>query len=59
MNDFDQSYFAFQAAERARRSAEYWLVAFETALVSGDGRGSVPCSIRTATGGISWPSHGT
>jgi cation diffusion facilitator CzcD-associated flavoprotein CzcO len=36
MNDFDQSFLEFQAAERARRSAEDWLVAFETALVSGD-----------------------
>jgi len=37
MNDFDQSFLAFQAAEQARRCAEDWLTAFETALVSGDG----------------------
>jgi putative flavoprotein involved in K+ transport len=36
MNDFDQSFLAFQAAEQARRSAEDWLAAFETALVSRD-----------------------
>jgi cation diffusion facilitator CzcD-associated flavoprotein CzcO len=36
MNDFDQSFLAFQAAERTRRCAEDWLAAFETALQSGD-----------------------
>jgi cation diffusion facilitator CzcD-associated flavoprotein CzcO len=36
MNDFDQDFLEFQAAEQARRSAEDWLTAFETALVSRD-----------------------
>jgi cation diffusion facilitator CzcD-associated flavoprotein CzcO len=36
MNDFDQSFLEFQAAAQARRSAEDWLAAFETALVSLD-----------------------
>ena len=36
MNDFDQSFLAFQAAERTRRCAEDWLGAFETALQSRD-----------------------
>ena len=36
MNDFDQSFLAFQAAEHSRRIAEAWLSAFETALVSRD-----------------------
>jgi len=37
MNDFDQSFLEFQAAQHVRRSAEDWLAAFEMALVSGDG----------------------
>jgi putative flavoprotein involved in K+ transport len=36
MNDFDPSFVAIQAAERARRAAETWLAAFEAALVSRD-----------------------
>ena len=36
MNDFDQSFLEFQAAQEARRFAEDWLVAFETALSSRD-----------------------
>ena len=36
MNDFDQSFLEFQAAEQARRYAEGWLAAFEAALVSRD-----------------------
>jgi putative flavoprotein involved in K+ transport len=36
MNDFDQSFLEFQAAEHARRSAEGWLAAFERALVARD-----------------------
>lgn len=36
MNDFEQSFLEFQTAERARRTAEDWLVAFETALASSD-----------------------
>ncbi|HXT78507.1 MAG TPA: FAD-dependent oxidoreductase, partial [Acetobacteraceae bacterium] len=36
MNDFDQSFLDFQTAQRARRSAEDWLAAFEAALVSRD-----------------------
>jgi cation diffusion facilitator CzcD-associated flavoprotein CzcO len=36
MNDFDQSFLAFQAKQQARRVAEDWLAAFETALVSRD-----------------------
>ena len=36
MNDFDQSFLEFQAAERARRTAADWLAAFETALVCRD-----------------------
>ncbi len=36
MNDFDQSFVAFQAAEQARRSAEDWLLRFEAALISKD-----------------------
>jgi cation diffusion facilitator CzcD-associated flavoprotein CzcO len=34
MNDFDQSFMEFQAAQQARRFAEDWLQAFETALAS-------------------------
>jgi putative flavoprotein involved in K+ transport len=36
MNDFDQSFLEFQAAQDARRVAEDWLVAFEAALKSRD-----------------------
>ena len=36
MNDFDQSFHAFQAAQHPRRSAEDWLGAFETSLASRD-----------------------
>lgn len=36
MNDFDQSFLEFQAAQQARRAAEDWLVAFEAALASRD-----------------------
>jgi Pyridine nucleotide-disulphide oxidoreductase len=36
MNDFDQSFLEFQAAQDARRIAEDWLVAFEAALKSRD-----------------------
>jgi putative flavoprotein involved in K+ transport len=36
MNDFDQSFREFQAAQQARRCAEGWLVAFEAALASRD-----------------------
>jgi cation diffusion facilitator CzcD-associated flavoprotein CzcO len=36
MNDFDQTFLEFQAAEQARRTAEDWLAAFETALASRD-----------------------
>jgi cation diffusion facilitator CzcD-associated flavoprotein CzcO len=36
MNDFDQAFLEFQAVEQVRRSAEDWLAAFETALVSRD-----------------------
>ena len=36
MNDFDQSFLEFQAAQEARRFAEDWLVAFEAALNSRD-----------------------
>jgi putative flavoprotein involved in K+ transport len=36
MNDFDQSFLEFQAAQQARRCAEGWLAAFEAALVSRD-----------------------
>jgi cation diffusion facilitator CzcD-associated flavoprotein CzcO len=36
MNDFDQSFLAFQAAEQIRHRAEDWLAAFETALISRD-----------------------
>ena len=36
MNDFDQAFLEFQAAEQARRSAEDWLAAFGTALASRD-----------------------
>jgi hypothetical protein len=36
MNDFDQSFLEFQPAEQARRFADGWLTAFETALVSQD-----------------------
>ncbi len=34
MNDFDQSFLQFQAAEHARRTAKAWLEAFERALTS-------------------------
>jgi putative flavoprotein involved in K+ transport len=36
MNDFDQTFLEFQAAEQARRYAEGWLATFEAALVSRD-----------------------
>ena len=36
MNDFDQSFVEYRAAEQARRSAEDWLASFERALVSRD-----------------------
>ena len=36
MNDLDHSFMEYQAAERARRAAEDWLVAFEAALGSRD-----------------------
>lgn len=36
MNDFDQSFLEFQAAQEARRAAEDWLAAFEGALKSQD-----------------------
>ena len=36
MNDFDQSFLGFQAAEQARRCADGWLTVFEAALVSRD-----------------------
>ena len=36
MNDFDQSFHVFQTEQHARRSAEDWLAAFETALKSQD-----------------------
>jgi cation diffusion facilitator CzcD-associated flavoprotein CzcO len=36
MNDFDQAFLAFQAAEQARRAADGWLAAFEEALASRD-----------------------
>jgi putative flavoprotein involved in K+ transport len=36
MNDFDQSFMEFQAAQQARRTAEDWLAAFEKALASHD-----------------------
>ena len=36
MNDFDQSFHEFQAAQQARRSAEDWLSAFEPALTAKD-----------------------
>lgn len=36
MNDVDQPFQDFQAAQQARRSAETWLAAFETALVARD-----------------------
>jgi putative flavoprotein involved in K+ transport len=36
MNDLDQSFLELQAAEQARRCAEDWLAAFETALASRD-----------------------
>ena len=36
MNDFDQAFLEFQAAAQARRSAEDWLAAFETALAFRD-----------------------
>jgi cation diffusion facilitator CzcD-associated flavoprotein CzcO len=36
MNDFDQTFLEFQAAQEARRLAEDWLVAFEGALKSQD-----------------------
>ncbi|HEY4174590.1 MAG TPA: NAD(P)/FAD-dependent oxidoreductase [Rhodopila sp.] len=36
MNDFDEAFLEFQTAAQARRSAEDWLAAFETALVSRD-----------------------
>ena len=36
MNDFDQAFLEFQATAQARRSAEDWLAAFETALAFRD-----------------------
>ncbi len=36
MNDFDQSFLEFQAAQQTQRAAEDWLAAFETALAAGD-----------------------
>ncbi len=36
MNDFDQAFQEFQAAAQARRAAEDWLTAFETALTARD-----------------------
>jgi putative flavoprotein involved in K+ transport len=36
MNDFDQSFLEFRAAEQPRRTAEDWLAAFQTALASQD-----------------------
>lgn len=36
MNDIDQDLLAFQAAQQARRDAESWLAAFETALAARD-----------------------
>ncbi|HVZ07004.1 flavin-containing monooxygenase [Rhodopila sp.] len=36
MNDFDQSFLEFQAAARARQTAEDWLAAFEAALAIRD-----------------------
>lgn len=36
MDDFDQTFLEFQAAEQARRSAEDWLAAVERALISRD-----------------------
>lgn len=36
MNDFDQAFLEFRAAQEARRSAEDWLAAFEAALLSRD-----------------------
>lgn len=36
MNDIDQDLLAFQAAQQARRDAESWLAAFETALCARD-----------------------
>jgi cation diffusion facilitator CzcD-associated flavoprotein CzcO len=39
MNDFDQSFLEFQAAQQARRTAETWLTAFEARLTSRDAAG--------------------
>jgi putative flavoprotein involved in K+ transport len=36
MNDFDQSFLEFQAAQQARRHAEDWLCAFDSALAGPD-----------------------
>jgi len=36
MNDLDQSFADFQAAQQARHCAENWLAAFETALTARD-----------------------
>ena len=36
MNDFDQAFVEFKAAQQTRRSAEDWLAALETALASQD-----------------------
>ena len=36
MNDVDQSFAEFQAAQQARHCAENWLAAFETALAARD-----------------------
>ncbi len=36
MDDFDQTFLEFQAAEQARRSAEDWLAAVERGLISRD-----------------------
>ena len=36
MNDFDQSFLEFQAAQQTRRAAEHWLATFEAALATKD-----------------------
>ncbi len=36
MNDFDQSFLEFQAAQQTRRAAEDWLASFESALAARD-----------------------
>jgi hypothetical protein len=59
MNDFDQSFLEFQAAEQARRSAEDWLADIETALASQDVALIGPLFHQDCIGGTFWPSHGT